>query len=106
VAPADQIAEEGFPVSPRLAVAINGDAQKLQAFSATTRYFLTAAGTAPEAGTVLKNPEFARTLRLIAEDGSAPFYRGEIGQALVDAVRTAPVNPGLLTAGGPRPATA
>jgi gamma-glutamyltranspeptidase/glutathione hydrolase len=98
VAPAIRIAEEGFPVSPRLASAINGDAQKLQAFSTTTRYFLTAAGTAPEAGTVLKNPDFARTLRLIAEDGSAPFYRGEIGQALVEAVRTAPVNPGLLTA--------
>jgi gamma-glutamyltranspeptidase/glutathione hydrolase len=56
VAPAIKIAEDGFPVSPRLAGAINGDAQKLQAFSATTRYFLTAAGTSPEVGTVLRTP--------------------------------------------------
>lgn len=97
VAPTIRLAEEGFPISPRLASAINGEAERLQAFSATTTYFLTGAGTAPEVGTVLKNPNFGRTLRLVAEQGSQVLYRGEIGRALVEAVRAAPINPGLMT---------
>ena len=36
-------------------------------------------------GAVLKNPELAKTLRLIAKHGPDVFYRGEIGQAIVAA---------------------
>jgi gamma-glutamyltranspeptidase/glutathione hydrolase len=73
------------------------NAAELAAFPAPKAYFLDRDGTPKQEGAVLRNPEFARTLRAVAAEGSAPFYRGRIGDAIVEAVREAPVNPGLMT---------
>ncbi len=91
------IAEKGFEISPRLAVAIADSVAKLTSFPATRRYFLDADGAPRQSGTLLRNPEFAASLRRIAAEGSAPLYRGRIGDALIEAVRNAPVSPGLLS---------
>ncbi len=48
-------------------------------------------------GTVLKNPEFARSVRLLAEKGSAPFYQGMQAQNIVRAVTGAVDNPGKIS---------
>ena len=40
-------------------------------------------GRAPALGALFRNPDYARTLRLLAEGGPDVFYRGEIGQALI-----------------------
>ena len=98
VTPIADLAEKGFEVSPRLAGAIADNAASLQPFAATRAYFLDGDGKPRAAGTTLRNPDFAATLRLIALEGSAPLYRGRIGDALVAAVRDAPVNPGAMTA--------
>ena len=98
VTPIADLAEKGFEVSPRLADAIADNAASLQPFSATRAYFLDGEGKPRAGGTTLRNPDFAATLRLIALEGSAPLYRGRIGDALVAAVRDAPVNPGAMTA--------
>lgn len=46
-------------------------------------------GRAPHVGEVWRNPEIARTLRLIAETGADAFYRGEIAERIADfAART------------------
>ncbi len=91
------LAEEGFEISPRLADAIAGaQDRKLDIFEPTKSYFFDEAGTPKTAGTLLKNPEFAKTLRDIAANGSEPFYHGEIGAALIEATQT-DVNPGILT---------
>ncbi|WP_257274771.1 gamma-glutamyltransferase family protein, partial [Endozoicomonas sp. SESOKO4] len=50
-----------------------------------------------QSGTVLKNPEFARTLRLIASKGSKAFYKGELAERIVRTVREARGNPGALS---------
>jgi gamma-glutamyltranspeptidase/glutathione hydrolase len=97
VGPAADLAEKGFEVSPRLAGAIAESAERLQPFAATRAYLLGADGAPRQAGVTLRNPAFAETLRRIAAEGSAPFYRGRIGDAIVEAVRSAPVNPGLMT---------
>ncbi|WP_027134431.1 gamma-glutamyltransferase [Geminicoccus roseus] len=97
VAPAVRLAEHGFEISPRLAGAIADSAAELAVFPATRAYFLDTDGKPRAAGTVLRNPEFAATLRQIAKEGSAPLYRGRIGDALVETVRSAPVNPGAMT---------
>ena len=47
-------------------------------------------------GTLLKNPAYADTLRLFAEEGAAPFYTGEIAEDIVAALNTN-INPGMLT---------
>ncbi|HSG51916.1 MAG TPA: gamma-glutamyltransferase family protein, partial [Rheinheimera sp.] len=48
-------------------------------------------------GAILKNPAYARTLRMIAEKGPDAFYKGELAKAISERVQTAEINPGQLT---------
>ncbi|WP_333834125.1 gamma-glutamyltransferase [Rubrimonas sp.] len=95
IAPVIDAAEQGFAVSPRLAGLI-AQTPELALFEATRSYFLDAAGAPLAEGAVLRNPDFAATLRLIAEQGADAFYAGPIAAQIAQAVRT-PTNPGLLT---------
>lgn len=94
-APALEHAENGFPVSPRLAGQIAGDVATLSRDPAARAYFLDATGAPPAAGSLLRNPAYARTLRALREKGRAAFYEGELAAEMVRAVRAA-ANPGLL----------
>ena len=93
--PAIQLAEQGFEISPRLAGAIAKDALRLQSDSTTAAYFLDSAGLPLVAGTRLKNPAYANTLRQLSE-GIAPFYQGDIANAIVHKVQQASA-PGALS---------
>lgn len=95
IAPAIARAEEGFPVSQRLAEAI-ADARGLDRFEDTRAYFFKPDGRPKTKGAILSNPALARTLRLFAAEGAAPFYTGAIARDIVAAVRTES-NPGILT---------
>jgi gamma-glutamyltranspeptidase/glutathione hydrolase len=95
-APAIALANEGFPVSPRLAEAV-AQAKPLKAFPAARAYFFTPDGRPLQAGQRLTNPAFAATLRRIAAGGAGAFYKGETAGAIVRAVRTAPLNAGRLS---------
>ena len=96
--PAIALAEKGFAISPRLATQIAGAAQRMRTQGgAVAAYFLTPEGAPKASGTLLRNPELAHTLRLIAAGGADAFYRGEIAQAIVDKVRSHPGNPGRLS---------
>jgi gamma-glutamyltranspeptidase / glutathione hydrolase len=95
--PAIRLAEEGFEISPRLAAAIvEADEQGLSDFTTARNHFFNQDGSPKAAGVVLTNPDMARTLRLIAAEGSEPFYHGSIAREIVAAVRTE-TNPGLMT---------
>jgi len=97
VQPAIDLSESGFPVSGKLAASIARAAERgLTTFEATKNYFFNDDGSPLEEGTVLKNPEFAASLTLIAEGGSTPFYTGEIAQAIIAAIGT-PENTGQMT---------
>jgi gamma-glutamyltranspeptidase/glutathione hydrolase len=94
--PAIALAEEGFEVSPRLASMLEGErGERLQTFETTRAYFFPE-GAPLEVGETLQNPEFAETLRIIADQGSDPFYTGEIAADIVETVQAADPNPGLL----------
>ncbi len=98
LAPTIALAEEGFEISPRMAASIAGAQERsLDLFPATAAYFFNADGSPKAEGTLLKNPEFAQALRLIASEGAAPFYTGAIAGDIVAAVRTES-NAGILTA--------
>lgn len=43
-------------------------------------------GEAPEAGTLWRQPDLARTLRLMAENGPDCFYRGELAERILETV--------------------
>ncbi|MFD1327092.1 gamma-glutamyltransferase [Mycoplana ramosa] len=95
--PAAALADAGFAVSPRLAALIAAEGDKLKTFEKTKNYFFDAAGAPLKAGTILKNPDYAATLRAIARNGADAFYTGPIAEAIVDTVRMAAKNPGVLT---------
>lgn len=84
LAPAIQYAEAGFPVHPRVAFDWAIAAEKLRKAGATQ--FLPG-GKAPAPGTVIHQPELARTLRAIARDGSRAFYEGPVAAAMVGELR-------------------
>ena len=97
LAPAIDRAEQGFEVSPRLAGLIEGDAERLSRFATTADYFMPG-GTPLAAGDLLKNPDYAATLRAMAENGTRAFYTGEIAADIVATVQGAEGNPGVLSA--------
>lgn len=96
-APAEKLARDGFAVSPRLASLIAAEGDDLKAFEATTAYFFGADGAPLKAGTILKNPAYAETLSAIAKGGATAFYGGAIAEAMVDTVRMAGKNAGVLS---------
>ncbi len=93
--PAISLAEEGFAVSPRLAMLVANDAERLAVDPATADYFLPG-GVPLAAGDILRNPAYAETLRRIADHGEAGFYTGPVAAAITEAVQGANHNPGLL----------
>lgn len=97
VEPAARLAESGFVVSPRLATMLKDEAERFEAGSTARNYFYDAAGAALPAGTILRNPDYAATLRLLAKDGADAFYKGPLAEAIVAAVRGHAKNPGLLS---------
>lgn len=94
--PAIRLAEAGFEVSPRL----HGLLVKLGAERATQAMraiFFEADGAPKAVGARLVQPELARTLRIFAAEGPAPFYRGAIAREIVAAVAGA-ADPGDMAA--------
>ena len=89
LAPAIHYAEDGFPVTdliayywafgPRLYKGLPG------AFLET--YTLDGKGRTPAKGDIFKNPDLARTLRLIGEKGRDAFYEGEIADKIDEFMR-------------------
>ena len=93
--PAIALAENGFPVSPRFAKLI-GDDKGLENEPAAREYFFDASGKPRAVGSILRNPQFAATLRAIAEKGADAFYTGDIAAEIVAKVG-GHRNPGTLS---------
>ena len=94
-APAIAMADSGFPMSQRLHTQVKGD-RFLRSNSAARAYFYDAGGEPWPVGYVLKNPNYAATLKAIATQGTDAFYAGEIASDIVKAVR-AHANAGDMT---------
>jgi gamma-glutamyltranspeptidase/glutathione hydrolase len=75
-------ARDGFPVSPIIAAQWAGETAFLQRDSAAAATFLPG-GRAPKPGDWFQNPDYARTLQEIADQGIGTFYGGALGQRLV-----------------------
>ncbi len=81
VAPAVALAEKGFPVSYGFARSLRGSATRLGQFPESKRVFLRD-GNPYEAGETFAQPDLARTLRRIEEQGARDFYEGETARVL------------------------
>lgn len=95
--PAIDKARDGFAVSPRLAELIADDGERLKTDPAARAYFFTADGAPITAGSVLRNPAYAGTLSILAKQGMDAFYSGELAEAIVEKVRNAAGNPGVMS---------
>ena len=94
-APAIALAEQGFAVSPRLHALLVAERHLTQPRARV--YFFDADGQPLPAGTVLKNPAYASTLRSIAAGGADAFYRGDIANDIVNTANSHRTNPGDLS---------
>ncbi len=83
MAPAIRLAEQGFPVSAKLAQSLRASRALLQRFSTSQRIFLKD-GALYQPGETLRQPELATTLRRIATGGAAEFYSGETARKLAE----------------------
>jgi gamma-glutamyltranspeptidase/glutathione hydrolase len=91
--PAIVVARRGFVVDATLRGMIADNLTRLDAFTSSRALFLTPDREPPPVGSIFRNPELARTYKLIAHEGPGALYHGPIGAALVDAVRNPPVAP-------------
>jgi gamma-glutamyltranspeptidase/glutathione hydrolase len=80
--PARRLAAEGFPVSERLHDALAAQMERFSRFPATASIFLPE-GRPPSSGTVLRQPDLARSLDALSDSGPHAFYRGWIADSIV-----------------------
>ncbi|MEM1046230.1 MAG: gamma-glutamyltransferase [Pseudomonadota bacterium] len=86
VAPAISLAEDGFPVSVDLAFSLAAFEKRLKDDPDAARIFYKPDGGLYRPGEILKQPDLARSLRAIAENGPAGFYPGPIAEAIAARV--------------------
>ncbi len=92
-----ELANKGFPVSPRLAKLVALDYHPgLKEFPASATYFFPGGNPLKE-GYVRTNRKLAKSLTGIAENGSDYLYTGPLAEKIVKAVNASPINPGKLS---------
>ena len=89
MAPAIALAEDGIEVTAGLSESLEALSDRLQKWPSTKKVFFKADGSAYQPGERLKQPELARSLKLIAAQGADGFYKGETATKLVKAVNEA-----------------
>ncbi|HEY5973057.1 MAG TPA: gamma-glutamyltransferase [Pseudoxanthomonas sp.] len=88
LAPAIRIAREGFPVYARMARGYQQRRDVMRRYPGTREVYERGGKPIAE-GDLLKQPELAHTLELLAEKGFDGFYRGETAKKLIAGVRQA-----------------
>jgi gamma-glutamyltranspeptidase/glutathione hydrolase len=82
LAPAIGYAEEGFPLSELIAYYWQRGVAVLSKQPGGFRDTYSTNGVAPAKGDVFRNPDLARTYRLLATKGRDGFYRGEVAERI------------------------
>lgn len=84
--PAISYAEEGFPVTELIAFYMQLSAPRLSKYPGFRETYMPN-GSVPKKGEVFKNPNLARTLTMIAEQGRDVFYKGEIAKTIASYMK-------------------
>jgi gamma-glutamyltranspeptidase/glutathione hydrolase len=103
--PAIEVARKGFVVDQVFFDQTLANVDYFDDVPSTRELYLDADGTPHDVGTIFRNPDLADAYRRIAKLGAKGFYRGDIAEAIVEAVRQPPVaadanhvwRPGLMT---------
>lgn len=95
MAPAIALAENGIEVTAGLSESLEALSDRLQKWPSTKKIFFKPDGSAYQPGELLRQPELAKSLKLIAAKGADGFYKGETARKLVKAVNEAGGNMSL-----------
>ena len=93
LAGATRVAERGFVVDRTFAEQTEANAERFADFTSTAALYLPR-GSVPRVGSVLRNPDLARTYRLLARHGVDALYTGPLAQEIVATVQAPPLAPG------------
>jgi len=93
IAPAIRLAEEGFVLNNDLASQFRGNMNSFRRYPASMAVF-TRDGTPYESGHLWRQPDLAKTLKAIAEQGRDGFYTGTVADFIVSDMVA---NDGLIT---------
>ena len=94
IAPAIELAENGFRLDYNLAHSFGTYLEVFRAHAATLSKFTRSDGTEYQPGDVWKQPDLAKTLRRISRHGRDGFYKGKTADLLVKEMRA---GNGLIT---------
>ncbi len=83
LAPAEYYAQEGLPIAERIAVNWQVNGSRVIDSPGFKEIFMPW-GRPVKPGDIFKNPDLAKTLRLIGEHGRDGFYKGPVAKALLD----------------------
>lgn len=86
LAPSIKLAEEGFIVTPTLYNDMSGTYDAMVNYPDFGNVYLNEMGLNYQVGETFKNPDLAKTLTQIADNGSDAFYKGAIAQKMVDTI--------------------
>jgi gamma-glutamyltranspeptidase/glutathione hydrolase len=100
-----RVARDGFTVDSTFAEQTKPNIPWFDDIPSTAAIYLDPDGTERDPGTILENPDLARTYRLLAREGVHAFYRGELASAMAEASQDPPKaadanhawRPGLMT---------
>ncbi len=104
--PAETVARRGFRVDANFHEQTRENAARFAQFSSTAPMFLPH-GQLPAVGSILRNPDLARTYEQLGRRGIGALYGGAIGRDVIRAVHHLPLaagatlkpRPGLMTLG-------
>ena len=94
--PAIALADQGFAVTPRLAMMVKFAQDRGGLTDPTARAYLMPDGKPLEAGQIVRNAAYAETLRAIAKRGPSAMTKGPIAEGIVAAAQAEP-RAGTLT---------
>ena len=80
MAPAIRLASDGFVVDSIFTRSLSSERYRIESFDGKATFFPN--GAPPQIGARFAQPALAHTLRLIADSGAAPFYRGSIADSI------------------------
>jgi gamma-glutamyltranspeptidase/glutathione hydrolase len=88
LAPAREIAEQGFPVAA-VSARMWLEAEPLLAREKAAAAAFLPGGRAPREGELVRMPDLARTYEVLADEGPRAFYEGDLAERIVAAVQAA-----------------
>ena len=92
IEPAIKLAEDGFEITPYMADMLIKYNEKLSAFDETNKVFQTYYPDFDKK--ILKQPDLANTLKIIAKEGRDGFYKGEIAKKIANDMQN---NGGIIS---------